>query len=131
MILGRLFDAVRGGTRQRLRTRRVHALLERADSLLKSGDLAGAERCYVDVLQLDDNTSGAHAQLAMLLTGSGRLAEAVGHYHAADAQQALRGEVLDRQVVAGLEGVLRPLAAAPVLVLVLLRRRHLSSNRAR
>jgi tetratricopeptide (TPR) repeat protein len=98
MILGRLFDAVRGGTRQRLRTRRVHALLERADSLLKSGDLAGAERCYVDVLQLDDNTSGAHAQLAMLLTGSGRLAEAVGHYHAADAQQALRGEVLESYV---------------------------------
>ncbi len=98
MILARLFDAVRGGSRQRLRTRRVHDLLEQADALLKSGDLARAERCYSEVLDLDNSANGAHAQLALLLTGSQRLPEALSHYRAAHAQESVRGDVLESYV---------------------------------
>jgi tetratricopeptide (TPR) repeat protein len=99
MILARLFEALRGGgARQRLRTRRVHELLGRADALLSSGDLGGAECCYSDVLDLDDTVAEAHAQLALLLTGSRRFTEALSHYRAAHARETARGDVLESYV---------------------------------
>ena len=99
MILARLFEALRGGgARQRLRKRRVQELLGRADALLSSEDLAGAERCYSDVLDLDGTLAEAHAQLALLLTGSRRFTEALSHYRAAYARETLRGDVLESYV---------------------------------
>ena len=98
MILARLFNAFRAAGRERLRACRVHELLEQADALLKSGDLARAERCYSEVLDLDDSAPGAHAQLALLLTGSQRLPEALSHYRAAHAQASVGGDVLESYV---------------------------------
>ena len=98
MILRRLITALRADRAKKLRDRRVKILLDRAESSLRAGDVERAKLCYGEVLSVDDAAPGAHSRLALLLTGSGRVAEALPHYRAAHAVEPLAGEALESYV---------------------------------
>jgi hypothetical protein len=98
MILGRVIRALHAATARRPRARRVRKLLARADSLRKAGDLGGAERCYAELLELDDVVPSAHAQLALLMTASQRWPQALSHFRAAHVTETLTGEALESYV---------------------------------
>src|SRR5687768_12341301 len=98
MILSRLITAVVGAPARSLRARRLRVLLERAESLRTTGELAPAEACYRAALDLDPGAAAVHGNLALLLTGQGRSADALPHFRAAGAAAMCDAPLLEAYV---------------------------------
>jgi Tfp pilus assembly protein PilF len=89
MLFRRFIAALLAGYASSPRERRIQTLLDRGESFMKAGDVQRAERCYAEALSIDDRAREAHSRMALLLTGSGRMEQALPHYRAAHAAEPL------------------------------------------
>ena len=97
-MLRRLVRHWRDARAKTLREQRIQSLLDRGESLRRAGDIERAKLCYVEILSLDAAVAAAHSELALLLTISGRMQEALRHYRAAHAIEPLTGAALESGV---------------------------------
>jgi tetratricopeptide (TPR) repeat protein len=98
MLFRRFIAAVRAAHAKSLRERRVQRLLDRGESLMKTGEVDRAELCYAEALAIDDSDREARSRMALLLTGSGRMEQALPHYRAAHAAEPLAGAAVESYV---------------------------------